>query len=66
MSKKKELTSEELHAVRVCPRPTTVITATGSIDTNEEATMFMKDLDMFVTIQLLEDTPAFVSLGKLC
>ena len=26
----------------------------------------MKDLDMFVTVQLLEDTPAVLSLGKLC
>ena len=28
------------------------------------ATVYVKDLDMFVTVQLLEDTPAVLSLGK--
>ena len=45
---------------------TTVITANGSIDTTEKATAYVKDLDMFVTVQLLEDTPATQNLGKLC
>ena len=32
----------------------------------QEAVVCVKDLDMFVTVQLLEDTAAVLSLGKLC
>ena len=28
--------------------------------------MYVNDLDTFVTVQILEDTPAVLSLGKLC
>ena len=42
------------------------MTAHGSIDSTEEATVYVKDLEMLVTVQLLEDTPAVSSLGKLC
>ena len=28
--------------------------------------MYVHDLDLFVTLQLLEDTPAILSVGKLC
>ena len=28
--------------------------------------MYVKELDLFVTVMLLEDTPAVLSLGKLC
>ena len=28
--------------------------------------MYVHDLDLSVTVQLLEETPAVVSLGKLC
>ena len=41
---------------------TTVITANESIDTTEKAMVYVKDLDMFVTVQLLEYTPAVLSL----
>ena len=33
---------------------------------NEEATVYVCDLDLFVTGQILEDTPAVLSFGKLC
>ena len=32
----------------------------------EEATVYVKELDLFVTVKLLEDTLAVLSLGKLC
>ena len=32
----------------------------------EEATVCIKDLDMFVTVQLLEDSPAVLFLERLC
>ena len=46
------------------------IAAYGSSDTTEEATVFVRYLDMFVTVQLLEDTPAVLSKenssSKMC
>ena len=59
MVSKMEL-SEELHIVKVSRFPT-VIAANGSFDT-EEATAYVKDVDMFVTVQLFEGTPAVLYL----
>ena len=42
-----------------------VLTATGEVHTDEEAQVFVHDLNQFVTVQLLEETPV-PSLGKLC
>ena len=44
--------------------PTAAIAANGSIDTTDEAVVSVNDLDMFVAVQLFEDTPAGLSLGK--
>ena len=38
----------------------------GEVQTNEEAQVYFHDLGLFVTVQILEDTPAVLSLGKLC
>ena len=43
-----------------------VVTANGQVQTNEEAQVYVYDLDLFVTMQSLEDTLAVLSLGKLC
>ena len=45
--------------------PTIVITANGEVQTHEEATVYVKELDIFLTMKVLEDTPAVLSLGKL-
>ena len=66
MLSRKDLNSAELETFRVSRNPTTVITANGEVQTNEEATLYVYDLDLFVTVQILEDTPAVLSLGKLC
>ena len=63
---RKDLNSAELDPVRVSKSPTPVVTANGQVHTNEEATVYVKELELFVTVMLLEDTPAFLSLGKLC
>ena len=42
------------------------MTANGEVQTNEEAQVYVQDIDLFVTVQLLEETPAVPSLGKLC
>ena len=46
--------------------PTIVITANGEVQTHEEATVYVKELDIFLTLKVLENTPAVLSLGKLC
>ena len=66
MVSKKDLNPAELETVRVSECPTTVMTANGKVQTREEATVCVKQLDLFVTAMLLEDTPAVLSLGKLC
>ena len=38
----------------------------GEVQTHEEATVYVKELDIFLTMKVLEDTPAVLSLGKLC
>ena len=43
-----------------------VHTANGEVHTNEEAQAYVHDLNLFLTVLLLEETPAVLSLGKLC
>ena len=44
--------------------PTIVITANGEVQTHEEAIVYVKELDIFLTMQVLENTPAVLSLGS--
>ena len=44
--------------------PVIVIRANGEVQTHEEATVHVKELDTFLTMKVLEDTPAVLSLGK--
>ena len=46
--------------------PAIVLTASGEVHTHEEAQVFVHDLNQFATVQLLEETPAVLSPGKLC
>ena len=46
--------------------PTTVITANGEVQTHEETTVYVKELDIFLTMKVLDNLPAVLSLGKLC
>ena len=63
---KRGLNSAELETMRISRNPTTVMTANGEVQTREEATVYVKELDLFVTVMLLENTPPLLSLGKLC
>ena len=63
---RKDMNSVELETVRVSKSPTTVVTANGEKQTNDEATVYVKELDLFVTVMLLDDTPAVLPLGMLC
>ena len=66
MLSKKESSSEELDTLRRSRNPTVVLTANGELHTHEDAQVYVHDLNLFVTVQLLEDTRAVLSLGKLC
>ena len=66
MVNKKDLISAELDTMRISKYPTTVMTANGEVQTREEATENVKELYLFVKVMLLEETPAVLSLGKLC
>ena len=44
--------------------PTIVITANGEVQTQEEAIVYVKELDMFLTMKVLENTPAVLSFKK--
>ena len=66
MVSKKDLDKAELETVRTSRSPTMVMTANGEVQTREEATVYVNSLDVFVTVMLLEETPAVLSLGKLC
>ena len=63
---KKDLNSGELETMRTSRSPTTVMTANGEVQTREEATENVKQLDLFLKVMLLEETPAALSFGKLC
>ena len=62
----KDLNSAELATTRTSRSLTTVMTANGKVRTNKEATIYVKQLDSFVIVMLLQETPAVLSLGKLC
>ena len=66
MMSKKEFYSEELWTVKRSRTSTEVLTANGEVHTHEEAQVFIHVLSQSVTVQLLEETPAVLSLGKLC
>ena len=66
MISKKDLKSAEFETVTTSKCPTTVITANGEVQTNEEATVYSRELSIFLTMKVLEDTSAVLSQGKLC
>ena len=45
----KDLNSAELGTMRTSWSPTTVMTANGEVQTKEEATVYVKQMDLFVT-----------------
>ena len=65
MMSKKELSSDEMGTVKRSRTPTVVLTANGEVRTFEEAQVFVHDVNQFITVQLLEETPAVLSPGKL-
>ena len=56
MISKKDLNKAELETMRITKNPTTVMTANGEVQTNKEATVNVKEMNLFVKL----------SMGKLC
>ena len=63
MISKKDLSKAEMDTLTKSCSPTIVIT---EVQTHEEAIVYVKELDIFLTMKVLENTPAVLSLGKLC
>ena len=63
------LSKKELSYWILCEDPGTPLRCLQPMEkevhTNEEAQVYVHDLNPFVTVQLLEETPAVLSLGKL-
>ena len=66
MVSKKDLSDAEMDTLTKSCSPTIVITANGEVQTHEEAIVYVKELDIFLTMKVLENTPAVLSLEKLC
>ena len=66
MISKKDLSDAETDTLTKPCSPTIVITANGEVQTHEEATVYVKELNIFLTMKVPENTPAVLSLGKLC
>ena len=62
----KDLSDEEMDTLTKSCSAAIIITANGEVQTHEEAIAYVKELDIFLTMKLLDDTPAVLSLGKLC
>ena len=63
---RKDFNSAEMETVRISKNPTTVVVANGEVLTKEQATVFVRELDLFIKVMLLENTVAVLSLGKPC
>ena len=66
MISKKDLSDAGMDTLTKSCSPTIVITANGEVQTHEEAIVYVKELDIFLTMKVLENTPAVLSLGELC
>ena len=60
---KKDLNDAEMDTLTTSRSPATVKTAIGEVQTHEGATVCVKEMDIFLTMKVLDNTP---SLGKLC
>ena len=66
MMSKSDLFHEAKETIRLSKESCTIIAANGTNTTTDEATVYVKDLDMLITVHVLEDSPAVFSQGQLC
>ena len=53
MISKKDLNDAEMGTLTKSCSPTIVLTANGEVQTHEEATVYVKELDTFLTVKVL-------------
>ena len=58
MISKKDLRDAEMDTLTKSCSPTIVITANGEVQTHEEAIVYVKELEQFLTMKVLDNTPA--------
>ena len=58
MISKMDLSNAEMKTVTKSYSPTIVITANGEVQTHEEATVYVRELGIFLAMKVLENTPA--------
>ena len=66
MIRKQDLSNAEMDILMKSCSPTIVITANVDVQTHEEATVYVKELDTFLSTKVFANKPAVLSLGKLC
>ena len=65
MISKKDLSDAEMDTLTNSCSPTMVITANGEVQTHEEATEHAKELDIFLTVKVLENASSIVAWKAL-
>ena len=66
MISNKDLSDAEMDSLTKSCSLTIALTANGKVQTHEEAIVYVKEVDTFLTMKVLENTPAVLSFGKLC
>ena len=66
MLSRNDLNIAELETGRASRNPQRLSQPMEKCKHNEEEIVYVYDLALFLTVQILEDTPAVLSLGKLC
>ena len=66
MISKKDLSDTDMDTLTKSCSPTIVITTNGEVQTHQGAIVYVKELDIFLTMKVLDSTPAVLSLRKLC
>ena len=61
-----DLTPKEQETIQHSKAPSAIMTANGTTHATEEATVTVCDLNMSVQAHFLKESPAVLSLGKLC
>ena len=60
------MTPEEQETIQKSKDPSVISTPSGTTHTTEEPIVSVCDLDMFVQVQVSKESPAVLSLGKMC
>ena len=64
MISKKDLSDAEMDTLTKSCSRTIVTTANGDVQAHEEAIVYVKELDIFLTMKVLDNTPAVIVARK--